>query len=475
MKPDWRRGILYVATIGMEGCWLYALMALLNRQAADGRLSVLAILVLYPVAFIFNALLGRLRWPRAGILGVSWLGWVVGMLLLVKVQLFGDLPLLDWQWLLSIPRSIAGVIHTFKPELLILLSTSILWWLGWRLASRVRNFPAMVNEFQFGLIMLILTFLVASVLKASLDNPVPVALTFFLLALLGISVAHALEGTGWLSGLYQGHWAGLLLVTFSVILILGLLITSVVTPDLLQLFWAGIKWVLGVLWSLITKVMVFLANLFPEREPVELPPVPSTPAMEPTLEVRLPTMSDAVHNGLRIGWTVLVGGVLLFLLWRICSNIFGWLRRKLVSMAGAEFEPLPGAFKADFLSLLKRIFVRLLRLKLPFRLRGKKAAFPPEVASVRQIYRQLLRWAAAGGYPRHVSQTPNEYCYTLVGLLPEAREDLDLVTQQYIRARYGALLSTGDELNDLSQAWHRVKQTRLKRATTELAHRKEVS
>lgn len=201
MKLGWRRGILYVATIGMEGCWLYALLALLNKQTADGRLSVLEILALYPVAFIFNALLGRLKWPRAGILGVSWLGWVVGMLLLVKVQLFGDLPVLDWQWLLSIPQSIVGVIRTFRPELLILLSTGFLWWLGWRLASRLRNFPAMVSEFQFGLIMFILTFPVASLLKTSLDNPVPVALTFFLLALLGISVAHALEGTSWLSGL----------------------------------------------------------------------------------------------------------------------------------------------------------------------------------------------------------------------------------------------------------------------------------
>jgi hypothetical protein len=474
MKLDWRRGILYITTIGMECCWLYALLALLNKQTADGRLSVLAILALYPVAFIFNAWLGRLRWPRAGILGMSWLGWAVGMLLLVKFQLFGDLPVLDWQWFLSIPRSIAGVIHTFKPELLILLSTGILWWLGWRLATRMRNFPAMVGEFQFGLTMLIPTFLVASLLKTSLDNPVPVALTFFLLALLGISVAHALEGTSWLSGLYQRHWVGLLLVTFSVIIILGLLVTSVVTPDLLQALWAGIKWLGGTLWSLITKVMDFIVNIIPQPEPVELPFVTSTPTMEPTADRLLP-MSDSWLNSFRIGWAVLVGGVLFFLLWQICSHIFGWLRRKLASMAGAEFEPLPGAFKADFLSFLKHLFARLRKLRLPFRLRRKETAFLPEVASVRQIYRQLLRWAAAGGYPRQISQTPNEYCYTLVGLLPEAREDLDLVTQQYIRARYGAWLSTGDEINALKQAWYRVKETRLKRATTELAHRKEES
>jgi len=366
------------------------------------------------------------------------------------------------------------MIYTFRPELLILLSTGVLWWLGRRLASRAINFTAMVAEFQFGFIMLVLIFLVASQLEAGLDNQVLVILAFFLLALLGISVAHALEGTSWLSGLYQGHWAGLLLISIGVILILGLLITWLVTPDLLQLFLTAIKLAWGFVWGLVMKVMAFLASLFPEPEPVELPPMPSTPAMEPDVGFSL-TMPEWLRSGFRIGWAVMFIGLILFALWRISSDIFRWLRRKLASMTGAEFEPLPGAFKADILGLLKRILLRLLGLKLPFRLRGRAGTFPPEIASVRQIYRQLLRWAAAGGYPRHISQTPLEYCYTLAGLLPEAREDLDLVTQQYVRARYGALLSTGDELDELGQAWHRVKQTRLKRATPELNHKKEVS
>jgi hypothetical protein len=475
MKLDWRQGILYVTTIGMEGCWLYALIALLNKQTADGRLSVLGILVLYPVAFLFNMVLVRLKWPKACIQSVSWLGWVVGMLLIVKVQLFGDLPVSDPQWLLSVPRSITEVIYAFRPELLILLSTGVLWWLGRRLARRICNFAAMVSEFQFGLVMLILIFFVTSQLGVTLDNAVPVALSFFLFALVGISVAHALEGTSWLSGLYQGHWSGLLLVSISVILLLGLLISWAVTPDLLQVIWAGIKWAWGLIWGLIMKVLLFLSGLFPESEPAEPPPMPSMPAMEPDEGFKLWTMPEWLRGGLRLSWSILVLGLILFALWRISSDIFRWLRRKLASMAGAEFEPLPGAFKADFLSLLKRILFKLLGLKLPFRLRGEKGTFPPEIASVRQIYRQFLRWATAGGYPRHISQTPHEYCYTLVGLLPEAREDLDLVTQQYVRTRYGALLSTGDELNELSQAWHRLKQTHLKRGATELEHEKEVS
>ena len=92
---------------------------------------------------------------------------------------------------------------------------TVIWWLGRRLARLVSTSAAMVSEFQFGLVMLVIIFFVASQLEAALDNPVPIVLAFFLFALLGISVAHALEGTSWLSGLYQGHWSGLLLISIS--------------------------------------------------------------------------------------------------------------------------------------------------------------------------------------------------------------------------------------------------------------------
>jgi hypothetical protein len=466
MKLDWRVGILYVTTMGMEGCWLYALMALLNKQVADGRLSVIGLLLLYPLAFIFNKLLRQLRWPEVCLRTISWLVWVVGMLLMVKIQLFSSLGWLNTSWLVALPQAIAQMLYTFKPELLILVSSAVLWWLGRRLAYLKVNFAASVSEFQFGLVILLITFFVTSQLRVDLADSVPTALTFVLLALLGMSIAHAQEGTSWLSGLHQGHWAGLLLISISLILILGLLIGSLVTPDLLQLVWAALKWV----WGLIITAIAFIASLFPEPETAELPPAMPIPEIEPSEGFKPWTMPEPVRSGLRFGLNILWLGLILAALWRVSSDIFGWLRRKLAGMAGAEFEPLPGALRADFLSLLKRILLKLLGFRLPFRLRGKTSSILPEIASVRQIYRQLLRWAAVGGYPRRLSQTPHEYLYTLADLLPEAQDDLDLITQQYITARYGTCLPTEDELHQLRQSWHRVRQNRLKRMSSELAH-----
>jgi hypothetical protein len=459
MKLDWRKGVLYVAAIGIEGCWLYALMALLNKHVAAERLYIFGILLLYPISFGLNGLLRRFHWPKICLSFINWIAWAVAMLLIVKIQLFIGLAWSDTTWLMAVPRAIAELIYTFKPELLILISTAVIWWLGRRLAFANMNFAAMVSEFQFGLFILVITFFIASQTEFEIAHSVYLIVAFFLISLLGISIAHAVEGTSWLSGLYQGHWSGLLLVSVSLVLILGFIISLVVTPDLLRLFVAALKWV----WEAIMTVLAFIASLLPEIEPTEEPPpMPAMPSMEsPDEATRWFTMPELLKRGLRIGWTVLVVGFLLFALWRISSDIFKWLRRKLASMAGAEFEPMPGALRADFLSLLKRFFSKLLGWRRLFRSRARAAPVLPEIASVRQIYRQFLRWAAAAGFPRHISQTPHEYLYELIGLLPEAQGDLDLITQQYVRTRYGAWLLTEDELHQLKQSWYNVKQTRL--------------
>ena len=456
MNQVWRKGILYVAATGIEGCWLYALMALLNKGVADEQLSISGILLLYPVSFGLNKMLRKLRWPGFCLRIISWLLWVAGVLLIVKIQLFGGLAWADTTWLLAIPRAIAGVIYTFKPALLILLSAAVIWWLGRRLAYLRVSFATLVGEFQFGLFILVIILFIAAQLKVDLAHSVYLIAAFFLFSLLGISIAHALEGTSWLSGLYRGHWAGLLLLSIGLVLILGFLISLVVTPDLLHLLLAGLKWI----WGLIVKAIAFLISLFPEPKPelAELPPPIPVPEIGPSQEFKLWTMPEVLRNGLRLGWTVLMASLLVFAMWRISSQIFKWLRRRLASPAGAEYEPLPGAFRADFLSLLKSLLFKLLGLRRLFQPKARAGPLLPEIVSVRQIYRQLLHWASAAGITRHVSQTPHEYLYELVGKLPEAEGDLDLITQQYVRTRYGAWLPTEDEIHQLRQSWYHVKR-----------------
>lgn len=459
MKLDWRHAILYITIMGMEGCWLYASIVLLNTQVAQGLLSAAGILLLYPLSFILNRLLIHLHWHRAFIFFISWLAWLAGMLLIVKVQLFSSLTFLDPYWLLAIPRAIATVFYGFRPELMVLASTAVIWWLGRRLARHRADFPTVVSEFQFGVAMLLIILFSASVLEIENAGSVPAALTFFSFALLGISIAHARESSSWLSGLHQGQWTGLLLVSIGIILITGTVIGVVMNPELMKLVLAGLKWA----WGIFLKVVTFILSLLPEPEPGELPEMPiATSGPESTEDFKIWSMPEWVRSGGRLALNLVWGGIILFALWRISSDIFGWLHRKLGNMSGAEFEPLPNTLGSDFLRLLGHILAKLFGIRLPFLSGGKTKAALPEVASVRKIYRQLLQWASAGGYARQLSQTPHEFLDALSGLLPESRVDLELITQQYTRTRYGTSLPTGDELYQLGQSWHRVRQNRLK-------------
>jgi hypothetical protein len=461
MKIDWRTGILYISAIGMEGCWLYALASFLNKQSAGEALSIFGLLIFYPLSFGFNRLLVRAPLHRVYIVIIGWMAWLLAMLFAVKLQLYPALPLSDLTWLLAVPIAFADILGTFRPELLILASTAVLWWLGQRMAYLELGFNALFGEFQFGLAILTGALLLAALLGIDIAHPVYITVFFFVFALTGVSVAHAMGGSSWLSGLYRGQWFGLLLVIISLVLILGLVISSLVSPELLQLALSALRWI----WGIIVQVIAFLVSLLPQPEPQPLPemrggaPMPGGGGGE-TFSWSLP---EVVRSGMRIGVGILFAGMVLIALWQVSSQIFAWLRRKLADMAGAEYEPVPNTFMEDVIEFFKSMIRKLSALGLIFEIRKRRQFVPPGASTVRQVYRQLLRWAADRGYKRHISQTPGEFSKTLATLLPDVRKELDFITGQYVRVRYGFSLPDSNELSQVNESWSRVKSKRIKR------------
>ena len=263
---------------------------------------------------------------------------------------------------------------------------------------------------------------------------------------------------GLLAQALQGDAREAAVVIIGLVLIVGFIISLLVTPDLLQLIVAALKWV----WNVIMTIIEYLLSLLPEQQaPEVLPEMPAMPAMEnPDEEFRLWRIPDTWRSGIRIGWSVVMLGFLVFALWRISTAVFRWIRRKLAGTAGAEFEPMPGAFRADLMNFLRRIFSKLLGIKRLFHRGDRAGQASPEINTVRQIYRQFLRWAAAAGFPRQIAQTPHEYLYALSGTMPEFRGDMTMITRHYVRTRYGAGRVTEDDLHQMRQSWYNVKHKR---------------
>ena len=460
MKSIGQKVVLTTTVVALEGCWLYTLVYMLNVLIAEGRLNVPGLLPLYLLAFGTNWLWRRLGWPRAirGALNVT--GGVVFTLLAVKIQLFGHLPLADAMWLAALGEAFTNIFYGLSPEMVLLVGGGVLWWFGQRMASLPMAFATAVREFQFGLIVLLILLFIVYGMEIQLSHTILVVTIFFAASLLSLSIAHAQENKQ-STEFYHGNWLGILLMSISAIILLGLAIGSIITPDLLQLVVAGLTW----LWGLIVKGITFIASLFPQSDitPGEvLPGAGPMPVEEPDY-TKLFVLPEVVRKGLRFGWSVLMIGMLLVFLWRISEQIFTWLRTRLGSTGNAEYESLSGAFWTDIQLLFQRIFRWILKiLRWPTLLRKRKTVEPKEITSIRQLYQQLLRWAAKAGLPKPVFQTAYEYLDVLQEKMPAYRDTLQYVTGKYVSARYGHVTPSVEELDQLKQSWHNLKHQNLK-------------
>jgi hypothetical protein len=79
-------------------------------------------------------------------------------------------------------------------------------------------------------------------------------------------------------------------------------------------------------------------------------------------------------------------------------------------------------------------------------------------ARIRIIYARLLRLSARLGEPRAPAVTPIEYLDSLETIFPASRDELDLITNAYLRVRYGELPETRRQVEEVESAWGVVRR-----------------
>ena len=114
---------------------------------------------------------------------------------------------------------------------------------------------------------------------------------------------------------------------------------------------------------------------------------------------------------------------------------------------------------------------RLLRKALQDALDGWAARLRPAqrllaAARVRRIYAQLMELCKDLNMPRPPSKTPLEFLPIMGELFAAVNADLALITQAYVRVRYGEYPEIPEEVDEIEKSWQRISQEgqRLKRA-----------
>jgi len=456
--------VLYAASVIMELCWLSAILLLVNDRTGYD-LFVPWVLLIYLISFIFNILIKGFSWPKIVKNTINWLAWLLVMLISVKLIVFNSTSWGDAGWILSLLSSIPRSIYGVEPGLLLLLYSLLMWWPAKWLACRSISFSTCVIEFQFGLVILILISVIGSVAGADSRDSIPVALrytipitvTFFVVGLIGISLAHTLEGKRWSGGLSKSQWTWLVIVSTGIILVIGLVIAFVISPGLLKAIIDGAGWVIMQIMFLLS----LLARLLPSGD-VNIPPPDSVPMTANTTEMKdIFQIPEDVRLWMNVIWAVIFVSFLVVAIWQISSQLLAWIRRRALARGGS-IEPLKGAFKADLLALFYWIGRKITRLLSLLFKRGK-AGISKSEASVAILYRRLLKWGARKGYTRNPAQTPNEYLERLLETWPQAAIDLSLITESFVRTCYGKAAPTKAELHDLNESWKRISQNRYTR------------
>lgn len=90
-------------------------------------------------------------------------------------------------------------------------------------------------------------------------------------------------------------------------------------------------------------------------------------------------------------------------------------------------------------------------------------------ARIRRIYAELMALSEKLDRPRRSAQTPLEYLPALNQLFPDSLRELAIITQAYLRVRYGELPETRQEVKAVEHAWKQIRiqgQEQLSRGNT---------
>ena len=83
----------------------------------------------------------------------------------------------------------------------------------------------------------------------------------------------------------------------------------------------------------------------------------------------------------------------------------------------------------------------------------------------------FLRSTGAGIF--NTGQTPYEYMGMLAAVIPDACNDLQVITNHYVQVRYGTAIPTSDDQDAVNQSWQKVRKHKIKRPHTQSVQEQE--
>ncbi|MDO8672959.1 MAG: DUF4129 domain-containing protein [Dehalococcoidia bacterium] len=486
-----KEAVLPLSFAIMMTCWLSSWMLWVSSWPfftyQGPVLSPLAMAAVLIVSTHLTRTLLRHKWAgRRAQMAIGSAG-VVAILLFLKWEYYGDYPAFDSLWLTDLGWSLGAIFKGIPPQLTGLLLGAYLWWRGISLGRRSIEFSDILKAFQVGIVMLAVLLIFSAVsirgeeLRLIQQQAIPSVLTFFFFSLLALSLSR-LEAAREEARLRQGKrlgfsrdWLLVAVASIVAIVLIGFLVTSIFSFDLasrllefllrffelamipVYLFFLLFGYFLQYIIYFI-KFVQYLFHLVPQPLDPGAAEVTNDPeTLKKTAEAVIPPWIIQATE-----WLLLVAIIALVVyvfvmainrLQRVDKNDVEETRESLWSWQ---------TFLADLKALLRSLWrrVAIQRKKTAAAIMPYYYRTDPQYhisVSIRQIYHNLLSYASRLGYAKGLDQTPYEYLRVVEAALPREREDLLVITEAYVKARYSGQPAMDSEFEVVNQAWTQVR------------------
>ena len=474
----WRE-LTLLMLVGMEISWVVPWFRSLtpgtNAVPPMKGAVILAGIMLFSLSMVRGMDTLRLRsslrqWVTLGLL-------LVGVFVGLKTLLYSDEPIRLGEMLSRPLRNMADVRVLIPEEFVIMLAVLIGWWRGISLAQE-RIGPTVVREhFVVGIILFVLFGFINTL--ATGENPGYFVFSFLFFSTLAMSFARfsvlgQLRG-GRLTEFDRRWFIGVLLAS-SATVGMALLFSDLISRFLHWIAYLvmGIMGLIALLvWLLLTPILALLINLINKNSSTS-PLMQSLSEQIDRFQNMMRELMERISDFVGISglgetiarWSpgiklLLLGSVLGL----VAAGILVWMamqvwkerkRRKISEEQQVIFD------KNELWLLIKTILrnqwnslVSSVANAADLRKRARMRA----AARIRQVYADLMELCDDLGSPRDEAQTPLEFLPVVVQCFPTLQERVSLITQAYLRVRYGELPETLQEVADVEEAWEQVQNT----------------
>lgn len=426
------------------------------------------------IPFNLSRIMNLAHWPLFRQQNIIFLSFLITLFLSLRLMLYPDYTFLSLDWL----GELAGHFTTRSHPLLgrdlwTFFLLAILWWRGISIAGRRVDINDLGLRVRVGALIFMPAVITLAIFRLPW-SPAPFVLLFALAAMMSIALTRAEQLEKERSGRnypMRPRWLLMVFGTSFLVISVAWSLAAVLSGSQLPFFlswlhplWTAALFSGAIIFTTITYLTIPIVAIFERLAFFINTEILNRQPPDPAAAATAPTDNAAEINetwSRLLEWLSNPSSQMGFLISRIVLFLFLLLVVLLVLLlldryfrsrrpAFADGEGPAGTHHLEDDLEPEGFGHRLLRrlgLMRQFR-----------AASVRRLYRQMCRAAATHGYPRSEAETPFEYLDTLGEAWPEGRPEAALITDAYVRVRYGEVPETREEFKALRDAWHRLEK-----------------